>query len=64
MPKRQTPFGSSTLVDAKEIAGFLGCSAKSIRLLAAQGKLPKPIRVGRLQRWVRQAIEDWIAAQA
>ena len=63
MTKRPTPFGSATMVDAKEIAGFLGCSPKHVRRLADQGKLPKPIRAGRLRRWPRQAIEQWLEGQ-
>jgi excisionase family DNA binding protein len=51
------------MVDAKEIAGFLGCSPKHVRRLSDQGKLPKPVRVGRLRRWPRQAIEQWLEAQ-
>lgn len=63
MPKRPTPFGSATLVDAREIALLLGCSAKSVRHLAEKGRLPKAVRVGRLCRWPKDAIERWIAAQ-
>jgi len=63
MTKRPTPFGSATMVDAREIAGFLGCSPKHVRRLSDQGKLPKPVRVGRLRRWPRQAIEQWLEAQ-
>ncbi len=64
MPPRPTPFGSATLVDAKEIACFLGCSPKHVRRLAEQGRLPKPVKVGRLLRWPRQAIERWLESQA
>jgi excisionase family DNA binding protein len=63
MTKRPTPFGSATLVDAKEIAGFLGCSPKHVRRLADQGQLPKSVKVGRLRRWPRQAIERWLETQ-
>jgi excisionase family DNA binding protein len=63
MPKRPTPFGSATLVDAREIALLLGCSPKNVRLLAEQGKLPKAVRVGRLCRWPKHAIEQWLISQ-
>lgn len=64
MTKRPTPFGSATLVDANEIAAFLGCSPKHVRRLADQGQLPKAVKVGRLRRWPRQAIEQWLETQA
>jgi excisionase family DNA binding protein len=48
------------MVDAKEIAGFLGCSSKHVRRLADKGQLPKPVKIGRLSRWPRQAIEQWL----
>jgi len=48
MPKRPSPFGSATLVDAREIAVFLGCSLKHVRRMAEKGQLPQPVKVGRL----------------
>jgi excisionase family DNA binding protein len=64
MPKRPTPFGSATLVDAKELASFLGCSEKNVRRLTDKGQIPKAVKVGKLLRWSRQTIEDWLASQA
>ena len=64
MPTRPAPFGTATLVDANEIAAFIGCSPKHVRRLAEQGRFPKAVKVGRLRRWPRQAIEQWLAAQA
>ena len=63
MPKSPSPFGSAPLVDAEQIAAFLGCSAKHIRRLAELGQFPKPVKVGRLRRWCRQAVELWIEQQ-
>ena len=63
MNKRPTPFGSAALVDADEIAQFLGCSPKHVRRMAERGQFPKPVKVGRLKRWPREAIEEWIDSQ-
>lgn len=63
MDKRPTPFGSSALVDAQEIAQFLGCSPKHVRRMAERGDFPKPVKVGRLRRWPRETIEHWLAGQ-
>lgn len=59
-PKRPNPF-TTTMVDAEEIAGLLACSPKHVRLLAIKGAMPKPVKVGRLSRWHREAIERWLA---
>lgn len=63
MPKPPSPFGSAPLVDAEQIAAFLGCSVKHVRRLAELGQFPKPMKVGRLRRWRRQAVELWIETQ-
>ena len=63
MTKRPTPFGSQTLVDAVEIAGYLGCSPKHVRRLAERGQLPKPVKIGRLCLWPREAIERWLESR-
>lgn len=60
MPQRPAPFGSTMFVDAREIACLLGCSAKHVCRLAKQGRLPKPVRIGRLLRWSREVIEQWL----
>lgn len=63
MTRRPTPFGTAALVDAEEIAQFLGCSPKHVRCMAERGQFPKPVKVGRLKRWPREAIEEWIDSQ-
>jgi predicted DNA-binding transcriptional regulator AlpA len=36
---------------------------KHVRRLAELGQFPKPVKVGRLRRWRRQAVELWIEQQ-
>jgi excisionase family DNA binding protein len=56
---------STTLLHAKEIAAFLGCSTKHVRRLAERGEFPKPVKAGRrIVRWSRQAVERWLGEQA
>ena len=51
-----------TMTDA-EIGRELRFSAKSIRRMHEDGKLPQPVVVGaRSLRWVRQTIVEWLAA--
>ena len=49
------------LLDAKEVARLLSCSQRSVRRLADSGRIPAPIRLGRLVRWSRQTLQNWIA---
>ncbi|KAA5545102.1 helix-turn-helix domain-containing protein [Roseiconus nitratireducens] len=50
------------LITPQLVARLLGVSTKSVRRLAAAGKMPPPIRVGRLLRWRAGAIHEWIDA--
>lgn len=64
MHRTSLPFDcSTTLVRAKEIAAFLGCSPKHVRKLADKGEFPKPVKAGRLLRWSRHSVEQWLADQ-
>ncbi|MBM4087241.1 MAG: helix-turn-helix domain-containing protein, partial [Planctomycetes bacterium] len=49
------------LVSAKELAAMLGCSEAHLWRLHSSGRLPAPVKLGRLTRWPLVEIEDWIA---
>lgn len=51
-----------TLLTAEDVAGIVRCSPRSVHRLVDAGRIPRPVRLGRLARWPRQRIEDWIAA--
>lgn len=51
------------LLSADDLAKRLGVSMRSIRGWDASGRIPEPIRVGRLVRWPSDEIDDWIAAR-
>lgn len=51
------------MIDVREVADFLRVSEKTVWRLAAEGRLPHPVRVGRQFRWRRAAIERWTAGQ-
>jgi predicted DNA-binding transcriptional regulator AlpA len=56
---------STTLLHAKQIAAFLGCSPKHVRRLSDRGDFPRPVKAGRrILRWPREAVEKWLAEQA
>ena len=46
------------LLTAEQLAATLGVSAKTIRRYVAAGRLPAPIRIGKLQRWRRADVES------
>jgi len=50
------------LLDVRSVARLVGCSTKHIRRMVRAGKLPTPVKVGRLTRWSRASLESWIAA--
>lgn len=56
------PAGEPVLIDVKAVAAMLGCSARHVTRLEDSGQLPPAIKLGRLSRWNRATIEQWIAA--
>ncbi len=48
------------LIDVREVARLLGCSARHARRMADRGAMPLPLRLSRLVRWRRRDIERWI----
>lgn len=63
------PASSSVLVSPREkdflgpedIAGILGVSLHTVRAWRRRGYLPPAIKLGKLLRWPRTAIQAWIA---
>jgi excisionase family DNA binding protein len=50
------------LVGVADVAGMMSASERTVWRLSDAGKMPAPVRIGRLVRWSRQAILDWIEA--
>jgi len=49
------------LLDVKGVAELLGgCSPRHVRRLADSGRMPRPIRLGRLVRWSRAELICWL----
>ena len=51
----------SLLIDVRDVAALLKCSARHVYRLADAGKMPRPVKLGGLVRWNRAAIEKWIS---
>ena len=52
------------LLSAADLAGLLACSECHCWRLHAGGKLPLPLKIGRLTRWRATEIEAWLFADA
>lgn len=50
------------LLDINCVAAQLCCSARHVRRLSDAGKLPRPVHLGALVRWLRADLEAWLAA--
>ena len=53
--------GDVGLLCADDVAGMLRCSPRTVRRLAGSGRMPRPLKVGRLVRWRRADMDEWIA---
>jgi len=52
------------LLDVKDIAERLKIAPKTVRDMSADGRLFRPIYIGRLARWRARDIEQWIEQRA
>ena len=51
-------------VPVGEVAKILGISVRHVWALLAQGRLPRPVRLGRSVRWNLEELRDWLDAGA
>ncbi|MBM3984010.1 MAG: helix-turn-helix domain-containing protein [Planctomycetes bacterium] len=63
-PTRYAVSAGALVVDAKGLAGLLGCGVRTIRTHDAAGKLPAPVRIGGRVVWRVSEIHDWLDADA
>ena len=50
------------LITARQLAGKLNVSTRTLWRMLSAGRLPVPIRVGGIVRWRIEEIEKWILA--
>ena len=51
---------SPALLDNRAVAALLSCSVRHVERQRDAGKMPPPVRLGRLVRWRRTALDDWV----
>jgi excisionase family DNA binding protein len=57
--------GQSTgTYDVDDVAALLKASPRHVRRMADAGRLPPPVHIGRLVRWPKSTIDEWLAAGA
>lgn len=52
---------ASALLDVRQVAALLKCSARHVYRLSDSGKMPPPCRLMSLVRWNRSTLEAWLA---
>lgn len=55
------PAALPELLDVVSVATLLSCSPRHVLRLVAASRMPPAVKVGRLRRWSRRSIEQWIA---
>lgn len=48
--------------DVNDVAMLLKASSRHVRRLADSGRMPRPVHIGRLVRWPRADVDEWLAA--
>ena len=51
----------SAMLTVHDMARVLNCSARTVYRLADSGRIPRPVKLGALVRWPREALGRWIA---
>lgn len=51
------------LLKLPEVAVMVGMAERTFRRLVDSGKAPTPLRINRMVRWERKAIEAWVDAR-
>lgn len=63
MQAETTTANERLLWSIAETAEALGMSPRTVTRLVDAGKFPRPIRVGKLLRFSREAVETWLRDQ-
>jgi len=56
------PVVTAALYSIDDVAEILNCSTRHIYRLVDTCRMPQPVKLGALLRWVKTDIEHWIAA--
>ncbi|MDR1613855.1 MAG: AlpA family phage regulatory protein, partial [Planctomycetota bacterium] len=54
---------AAVMVDATQAAAMMGIHRATVFKLLSAGKFPRPVKLGRATRWVKDELLAWIAAK-
>lgn len=57
-----TNMGAIELLDARQVAEKLSVGIRSVWRWSDAGTMPRPVRLGRLQRWRALELDAWVDA--
>ncbi|OHB54199.1 MAG: hypothetical protein A2Y12_17140 [Planctomycetes bacterium GWF2_42_9] len=53
------PGITAVFISINDVAKMLNCSTRHVRRLADWGRIPKPVKLGAILRWVKADLERW-----
>lgn len=56
------PRAAAELLDINQVSTITGISTRTLYRLADAGKMPRPLKIGTLNRWRAEDLRDWIDA--
>jgi predicted DNA-binding transcriptional regulator AlpA len=59
---QKPPEDRGLLLDTRQVSKMLNVSARHVSSLQVTGRMPKPIRIGRVVRWSQEEIKAWVEA--
>lgn len=54
------PGQMAGMLNADDVAELLRCSVRTVYRLSDAGHMPRPIKLGAMNRWPREQMESWI----
>ena len=54
------PAKRSSMYSTDDLALIFNCSTRHIRRLVFHGDFPKPLKIGRLSRWLQDDVTRWL----
>jgi excisionase family DNA binding protein len=49
-----------TMMDITALCNYLSCARNAIYCNIKKGNLPAPLKIGKLSRWVKEDVDQWI----
>lgn len=59
-----TSASQKMLLDIHDVAAILGVHWRTVEVLVARAEFDPPLRIGRLRKWHRRTIDNWLNRKA